>query len=218
MLYALTLILAILTPQDKTSDSRAIGRRTEDGFKSLFDGKTLKGWQGSEKMFRVDNGAIVGGTMERKIPRNEFLTTTKTYRNFELRLQAKMQGDGANAGIQFRTKRIPDHHEVIGYQCDMGKMKQGNIWGSLYDESRRRKFLAVGDQQKVAKAFRKGKWNDFVIRCQGKRIQIWLNGVQTVDYTEMDAGIDETGVIAVQIHGGPPSEASYRQIRIRELD
>ncbi len=76
----------------------------------------------------------------------------------------------------------------------------------------------MGDQKQVAKVFRAGSWNDFRIRCQGKRIQIWLNGTQTVDYTEKDDGIADSGVIAVQIHGGPPSQASYRNIRIRNLD
>ncbi len=63
---------------------------------------------------------------------------------FELRLQAKLVGDGKNAGIQFRSQRIPNHHEVIGYQCDMGEMGNRSIWGSIYDESRRKKFICRG--------------------------------------------------------------------------
>ena len=60
-------------------------------------------------------------------------------------------------------------------------------------------------------------WNEYVIRCQGPRIQLWLNGTQTVDYTEAEDDIDRQGVIAVQIHGGPPSEAWYKDIQIRSL-
>ncbi len=56
------------------------------------------------------------------MPRNEFLCTKKTYGNFELRLEAKLVGKGDNAGIQFRTRRIPNHHEVSGYQADMGML------------------------------------------------------------------------------------------------
>jgi hypothetical protein len=219
MQFTLILTLALLAPAAEDSGSKQRQEpKDEKGFQPLFDGKTLDGWQGNLKMFRVQQGAIIGGTMKSKIPRNEFLTTTKSFRDFELRLQAKLEGTGANAGVQFRTKRIPNHHEVIGYQCDMGRQPTQNIWGALYDESRRRKFLAVGDQKQVAKVFRAGSWNDFRIRCQGKRIQIWLNGTQTVDYTEKDDGIADSGVIAVQIHGGPPSQASYRNIRIRNLD
>ena len=200
-----------------SSSSRLLAEAGEEGFQPLFDGKTFEGWEGDLKTFRIEDGAIIGGTMKEKIPRNEFLSTKKEYGDFELRLQAKLAGDGANAGVQFRTKRIPNHHEVIGYQCDMGHMEGRCIWGSLYDESRRKKFLLHGDKDKVEKAFKPGEWNDFVVRCEGPRVQIWLNGVPTIDYKEDDAQVERTGIIAVQIHGGPPSEASYRKIRIKPL-
>ena len=191
--------------------------KKDDGFSPLFDGKSFKGWEGNLKFFRIENGAVVAGNLKEKIPNNEFLCTEKTYKNFELRLKAKLVGEGANAGIQFRTKRIPNHHEVSGFQCDMGFMGKDNIWGSLYDESRRKKFLVVGPQEKVQPAVKLDDWNDFVIRAEGPHIQIWINGVQSVDYTEKEAGIDESGIIALQIHGGPPSEASYKDVSIKEL-
>ena len=194
-----------------------IAEEVEKEFVSLFDGKSFAGWEGDLKTFRIEDGAIIGGTMKEKIPRNEFLCTKQEFGDFELRLQAKLAGDGANAGVQFRTKRIPNHHEVIGYQCDMGHMEGRCIWGSLYDESRRKKFLFHGDKDKVEKAYKPGEWNDFVVRCEGPRVQIWLNGVQTIDYKEEDATVVRAGVLAVQIHGGPPSEASYRKIRIKRL-
>ena len=200
-----------------SAGSRLLAETAEEGFQPLFDGKTFDGWEGDLKTFRIEDGTIIGGTMKEKIPRNEFLSTKKEYGDFELRLQAKLAGDGANAGVQFRTKRIPNHHEVIGYQCDMGHMEGRCIWGSLYDESRRKKFLLHGDKEKVEKAFKPGEWNDFVVRCEGPRVQIWLNGVQTIDYKEDDAQVERIGIIAVQIHGGPPSEASYRRIRIKQL-
>jgi hypothetical protein len=99
----------------------------------------------------------------------------------------------------------------------MGTVDGKSIWGSLYDESRRRKFLASGDNDKLQKVLKNEDWNDFVIRCEGPRIQIWVNGLQTVDYVEKESNIARRGVIAVQIHAGPPSEASYRDIRIKQL-
>jgi len=190
----------------------------EAGFTSLFDGKTLKGWEGNLKMFRVEDGAIVAGTMKQRIPNNEFLCTEREFSDFELRLQTKLTGKGANAGIQIRSKRIPNHHEVIGYQADMGVMGDGRlIWGNLYDESRRRKFLTEGDQVKLKEAVKLDGWNDFVIRCKGRHITITVNGLVVTDYEEQDDDIAGSGIIGLQIHSGPPSEASYRKIRIREL-
>jgi 3-keto-disaccharide hydrolase len=180
---------------------------------SIFNGKTLDGWEGNLKIFRVQDGAIVGGSMNDKVVRNEFLCTTRTYGDFELRLKFKLLGQGANAGVQFRTKRIPNHHEVSGYQADMGD----GWWGALYDESRRNKVLTGPEQAKMKTVIRAGDWNDYRIRAEGKRIQIWLNDVQTVDYIETDPNIETTGLICPQIHGGPPSEAWYRDITIVEL-
>jgi len=181
----------------------------------LFDGKTFTGWEGNLESFRIEDGAIVAGTLKKPIPRNEFLCTTRQYSGFELRLKVKLLGDPktANAGIQIRSRRIPNHHEMIGYQADMGQ----HYWGNLYDESRRRKLLATVNQDELARVLKVGDWNEYVIRCVGKRIQLWINGYQTVDYTEPDNSIEQTGLIGLQIHGGPPSEAWYTDIVIKEV-
>ncbi|MGE0761016.1 MAG: DUF1080 domain-containing protein [Pirellulaceae bacterium] len=189
----------------------------EEGFQSLFDGKTLDGWEGDPATFRVESGAIVGGSLKDRIPHNAFLCTRKKFGNFELRFKSRLVGQGNNAGVQFRSERIPDHFEVRGYQCDMGDAFGRSVWGALYDESRRRKMLAEGPQDKIQQVFRPGQWNDMVVRCEGNRVQIWLNGLQTVDYTEMDSQIARDGVIGLQIHGGEPAEASYKDLRIKEL-
>jgi len=189
----------------------------EPGFTSIFDGKTMEGWEGDLHSFHVEEGAIVAGSLETPIPRNEFLCTRKQYGDFELRLQARLRGDGQNAGIQFRSQRVPNHHEVSGFQCDMGVMRGKPIWGWLYDESRRNKFPVEMEGARYEKAVNLSRWNDFVIRCVGPRIQIWVNGFQTVDYTESDATIARRGVIGLQIHGGAAAEARYRNIRIQRI-
>jgi len=211
---ALTALLAGCAGLRKTvgaNDSSPL--RPADGFVSLFDGKTFAGWEGSKEVFRIEDGAVVGGTLSANVAHNDFLCTIASYEDFELRLQCKLLGENANAGIQIRSRRVPDHYEVSGYQADMGQQ----YWGCLYDESRRNKVLACPDPAKIAEVVRAGDWNDYVIRCEGKRIQLWLNGFQTVDYTEPDDVISQSGVIGLQIHGGPPSEAWYRNIRIRPL-
>jgi 3-keto-disaccharide hydrolase len=180
----------------------------------IFDGKTFAGWEGDRTIFRIQDDAIVGGSLQRDVARNEFLCTTNTYGDFELRLQVKLLGgDRANAGIQFRTRRIPNDHEVSGYQADMGV----GWWGALYDESRRKKVLAGPDQEKMKGVIKADDWNDYVIRAEGTRIRLSVNGVQTVDYTEEDSTVDATGVICVQIHGGPPSEAWYKDLSLVDL-
>ena len=181
---------------------------------TLFDGKTFQGWEGNLKIFRIEKKAIVGGSLKEKIAHNEFLCTKKTYKNFILRLDVKLLGGPkANAGIQIRTKRIPNHHEVIGYQADMGK----GWWGSLYDESRRRTVLSKADPAVIEKILKPNDWNLYEIRCEGKRIRLFINGTQTIEYIETDPKIPLEGVIALQIHGGPPSEAWYRKIRLTTL-
>ena len=186
----------------------------EPEFKPLFDGKSFAGWEGNLDHFRIEDDAIVAGTLKQPIERNEFLCTEREYGDFELRLEFKLLGgEAANAGVQLRTKRIPNHHEVSGYQADMGD----GWWGSLYDESRRNKILAKADEKLIAKILKRDDWNEYRIRAVGPRIQLWINGEQTVDYVEKDADIARSGVIAVQIHSGPPSEAWYRKIELREL-
>jgi hypothetical protein len=186
----------------------------EDDTVSLFDGKTFAGWEGdTAKIFRIEEGAIVGGSLKTPIARNEFLTTTKEFADFELRLKFKVLGKGANAGVQIRSRRIPDHHEMIGYQADMGD----GWWGSLYDESRRATMLATADPKVVDSVLKRDDWNEYKIRCEGKRVRLWINGTQTIDYTETDDSLEQRGLIGLQIHAGGPSEAWYKDITIKKL-
>ncbi|MCH9654593.1 MAG: DUF1080 domain-containing protein [Planctomycetes bacterium] len=183
------------------------------GFQSLFDGKSFTGWHGNEKIFRIENGEIVAGSLDKKVERNEFLRSNKEYDDFELKLEFKLLGEKTNAGVQIRTAEIPDHHEVIGYQADLGN----GYWGCLYDESRRKKILAGPPKDQRDLPVRMNDWNSYRIRCSGPRIQIWINGVQTVDFTEEDTQIPLKGIIALQIHGNLVNQVHYRNVRLREL-
>jgi hypothetical protein len=182
----------------------------------LFDGKTFAGWDGdTAKTWRIEDGVIVGGSLDAVVPRNEFLCTTKTFGDFDLTVVFKLVGDRekANAGIQFRTKRIPNHHEVVGYQADVGQ----GYWGALYDESRRKKVLAAPGKDVVAKLVKHDDWNEYRIRCEGPSIKLWLNGTPTVDYAEPDPAVDRAGVIALQVHGGGKTKAMYKSVVVEEL-
>jgi hypothetical protein len=184
--------------------------------KPLFDGKSFAGWEGdTEKTWRIEDGCIVGGSLDAVVPRNEFLCTKATFGDFDLKVKFKLVGDRAkaNAGVQFRTKRIPNHHEVSGYQADVGQ----DYWGALYDESRRNKVLVKPEKDVVEKLVKQEEWNEYRIRCEGPRIRLWLNGTMTVDYTEADDKIERSGVIGLQIHGGAKAKAFYKDITIEEL-
>ncbi len=204
MTTALLTPLTVVTAEDKKSDATTT---------TIFDGKTLEGWDGDTSVFRVEQESIIGGQLKDKIPHNFFLSSKEEYADFELTLEFRLIGEGTNAGVQLRSKRIPDHHEMIGYQADLGQ----NYWGALYDESRRNKILAAPKKEELAKVLKLGEWNKYRILCEGRHIQLWINDFKTVDYTEADEAIEQKGLIALQIHGGPPGEAHYRNIRIRRI-
>ena len=182
-----------------------------DDFKPLFNGKNLDGWVvHTNELWSVRDGMIVGKHDGLKY--NDFLRTARNYRNFELRLQFRLKDGVGNSGIQFRSKPVPNSHEVEGYQADIGQQ----YWGCLYDESRRRKILAQAPPDALAGLDKTG-WNQYVVRADGNRITLHLNGRKTVDYTETETGMDVPGFIALQVHSGPAIEVWFKDIGIREL-
>ena len=186
---------------------------------NLTDGRTFSGWVGdTNKTWRMEDGAFVGGTLERKVPQNEFLRTTRSFTNFVLKVKFKLVGTDAggfiNGGVQVRSEpaKTPPN-EMVGYQCDIGE----GWWGALYDESRRNKVLIKPDPKAVEKALKKNDWNQYVIRCEGKRIRTSINGVEMIDYTEADDSLPQFGLIGLQVHGGGPAVASYKDVVVEEL-
>ena len=189
---------------------------------SIFDG-SFTGWEGdTENTWRIEDGTIMAGSMEKAAPQNEFLATKKKFSDFDLQLKFKTTGtEKINCGVQFRSDRLRHRdgtptHEVIGYQADIGE----NVHGYLYDESRRNKFLAKADEEtdkKVANSIPADGWQTYRIRAIGNRIQLWINGIQTVDYTETDESVWNKGFIALQIHGNMVGTIAYKDIVIKDL-
>lgn len=181
----------------------------DEQFVPLFNGKDLKGWEGDRNLWLVEDGTIVGRSPG--IPNNEFLKTTKSYRDFELRLSFHLLKGIGNSGVQFRSKLIPGH--VSGYQADIGE----TYWGCLYDEARRNKILAQAPAA-LGSVLKLDGWNDYVIRAVGNHVQLWVNGLQTVNYRETDTSIEQNGIIALQIHSGAPMEVRFKNVRIMALN
>jgi hypothetical protein len=211
----LELLVALIGSTLPTSANRpaicAAERDDEPGFVPLFDGKTLEGWEGDRKLWKAENGRIVGDSSG--IRHNEFLATLKRYSDFELRLEFKLRDGTGNSGIQFRSQRVPDSREVSGFQADIGE----KYWGCLYDESRRNKVLAQAPADLQA-ALKMDDWNCYAIRAIGNRITLYLNGLKTVDYAESDETIAQSGIIALQVHSGGPLRVEFRNLRIREFE
>src|SRR4051794_38131860 len=109
--------------------------QTPAGFTPIFNGKDLSGWNGNKDVWKFENGMIVAETPGLK--QNEFLATDKPYHEFVLRATFRLVNGNCNSGVQFRSVRMPNSSEMIGYQADLGD----GYWGCLYDESRRNKVL-----------------------------------------------------------------------------
>lgn len=184
----------------------------QSGFNPLFNGRDLDGWEvDTPGLWQVRDGILVGKHDGLKY--NDFLRTRKHYRDFELRLKFRLANGEGNSGVQFRSKPVPDSHEVAGYQADIGMQ----YWGCLYDESRRKKVLAQAPAASLEGLDKTG-WNEYVITARGNRITLDLNGKRTVDYTETEPGMDTPGFIALQVHSGPKIEVWFKDVVIRQLD
>ena len=191
----------------------ATAAEKEEGFVPLFNGKNLDGWEGDKKLWLVEDGELVGRSPG--IKHNDFLCTTKMYGDFILRFDVRLRPNTANSGVQFRSKRVPNHTEVAGYQADVA----AGWWGKLYDEARRRKVLAGPDAETIKKIVKPGDWNAYEVRAEGPKITLKVNGATTAEYTEPEPPetIARTGIIAVQVHSGKALEVRFRNLRIKAL-
>ena len=184
---------------------------------SLFDGFTFNGWEGDTlKTWRIEDNMIIGGSLRKNVPENNFLCTSRSYGNFILKFKIRLVGQEGfiNAGLQFRSVRATNpSNEMIGYQADWGN----GYWASLYDESRRNKTLESPDSAKVLTWINQNNWNDYLIRAENNRIRLFINGHKAVDYSESDASIPLSGLIGLQIHGGGKAEVYFKELYIKEL-
>jgi uncharacterized protein (TIGR03067 family) len=217
----------------------------EAGFKSIFNGKDLAGWEGNPKLWSVEDGAITGKTgnePENKIKHNTFLVWTNgTVEDFELRLSYKIVG--GNSGIQYRSKivRTGEFGPVVGgYQ---GDFEAGTTYSGILYEELGRGILAqrgqkvvvkadeadakkhkvevagsVGDSKEIQAHIKKEDWNEYVVIAKGNHLQHFINGMQTVDVIdEHEAKAAKSGILALQIHAGPPMTVQFKNIRIKKL-
>ena len=177
------------------------------GFKPLFNGQNLDGWDGEKAYWSAENGMLVGKT--NGLDHNTFLTAPGQYRDFVLKFSFRLKDGAGNSGVQFRSKRVPPH-EMSGYQADIGEQ----YWGCLYDESRRNKVLA-NPSDNAKKAVRPADWNHYSLRIFGNRITESVNGASSYDFTDGDADIAQEGQVATQLHAGGPMQIDFKNIMVQ---
>ena len=208
----------------------------------LFNGRDLAGWDGNPKLWSVQDGVIVGRTTEAApLSGNTFLIWTNgTVSDFELRCSFKIVPNNdkgfANSGIQYRSKVLdPAKWVVGGYQADL---EAGETYtGILYEEKMSRGIMAgrgekvlwnkdckkevtgsLGKSEEIQAAIKKGDWNDYRVIAQGNHLQHFVNGRQTVDIIdECDSKQAMKGVLALQLHAGPPMTVSFRNLELTTL-
>ncbi len=228
----------------------------DPGFKSIFNGKDLAGWDGDKSVWSVKDGALTGQTTpEKTIKSNTFLVYKDAQpANFELRVSFKLTAQNdknqANSGVQYRSKVMdPATFVVGGYQADIDST--GKYAGMLYEEKGRGIVMGPGEKVKIGEtttvadakkkdgkrkqtaveklpgatppadilaAYKLGEWNDFVVIANGNRLQHYLNGKLTADVTDTDATLGaKDGVIAFQLHTGPPMTVQFKDVQLKTL-
>ena len=206
--------------------------------KSLFDGKTLKGWNGDPKFWKAADGAIVGQTTkETPTNGNTFIIWEDgKLTDFDLTLEFKIEG--GNSGIQYRSFVKPGKHDgwrIGGYQADFeaGDRYSGICYGEGFrgilsdrgfhttltiDDNGKLKKNAkkFGDSKEIGKAVKKGDWNTYRITAKGYHFTHYINDVKTTELTDNDEKTRRAdGVLALQLHAGRPMKVSFRKIYIK---
>ena len=182
-------------------------------WKTLFDGKTLDGWEqhGGKAVYKVEDGAVVGHSVPNT--QNSFLCTKERFGDFELMFEVKVDA-GLNSGVQIRSN-IKEKDRVWGPQVEIecGPGESGYVYG----EATGRGWLSQDRSKKDT--FKNGQWNQYRVLCKGANIKTWVNGIAVADLT--DEKSSREGIIGLQVHGvggrEKPMYVSWRNIKIREV-
>jgi hypothetical protein len=217
--------------------SRKIGQPTP-----IFNGKDLDGWTGNKELWSVEDGALTGKTTaEKPIKHNTFLVWTGgMVENFELSFKYKIVG--GNSGVQYRSRVLQPGESgpvVSGYQADF---EAGKTYSGILYEEKGRGILAkrgekttvtknpddankakvevtgsVGNSDEIQASIKDGDWNEYRIVAKGKNLQHFINGKQTVDVTDNGPKAATEGILALQVHAGPPMTVQFKDIMLTEL-
>lgn len=205
------------------------------GFVALFDGNSLAGWDGDTRIWRVQDGTITGQTSpEVRVAENNFLIWKDPVENFELRLKYRLEG--GNSGIYYRSRKRPAGEKgeaVVGTQADFSA--DGRWTGVimeytlrevlaergekvLIDESGKKQVIgAAGDPKKLLQVVKTNDWNDYTVIAKGGQVTLRINGKVMCELDDRDSRRMPSGVLALQVHTGPPMAVQFKDIFFRRL-
>lgn len=204
--------------------------------RSLFNGKDLTGWKGLD-FWTVEDGAITGRTTKEKPTKgNTFLVWEGEVADFELTFRYKIVG--GNSGVQYRSKLVDEKGFVVaGYQ---GDFEAGKTYSGILYEEKGRGILAkrgekvtvsegadpkkprvtvegsLGKSDEIQALIKNEDWNEYRVVAKGGRLQHFINGRQTVDVTDTTAVGAKKGLLALQLHAGPPMVVQFKDIVLKE--
>jgi hypothetical protein len=188
----------------------------QQGYRLLFNGHNLDGWDGDRQLWSAHDGAIAGCSDEHPFKVNTFLIYKDEFADFILKADVRLRNN--NSGIQFRSTHIPGPDWIVmGLQADVSDEPGREAWGNFYEErGRSRTMMKTPDEGwlKAKSVVDMHGWNHYEIFAQGDHIRLTLNGVVTIDTHE---GKSRSGVIALQLHGGKPMKVEFRDIKIKTL-
>lgn len=196
----------------------------DDGWVSLFDGKTLEGWtqKNGTATYRVEDGTIVGKTNEGSP--NSFLCSNKEYGDFELEFEVKVD-KALNSGVQIRSQTVGGTNEgrVNGPQVEIeASDNSAPEAGYIYGEATKFGWLVKDEDRKFHKHMKDGEWNKFRVVAKGPTIETWINGQHIIKLTHEEIyKTHPKGFLGLQVHGigkgQGPYEVAWRNIRIKPL-
>jgi Domain of Unknown Function (DUF1080) len=211
---ALALVAAA---QSNTPPNQLSPQEKKEGYRLLFNGKNLEGWEGDPVRWFVQDGAIVGSSDGHPFKVNTFLIYRGQFSNFIVKFDIKLRNH--NSGVQFRSQQLPGPGWMVrGYQADASEVgDEKSAWGNFYEErGRGRNIMKSPDEGwRIAKSLvHHGDWNSYVVLADGDHIRLTFNGVVTIDTHDSAAS---TGIIALQLHAGPEMRVEFRNIKLKQL-
>jgi Domain of Unknown Function (DUF1080) len=211
---ALALVAAA---QSNTPPNQLSPQEKKEGYRLLFNGTNLEGWEGDPVRWFVQDGAIVGSSDGHPFKVNTFLIYRGQFSNFIVKFDIKLRNH--NSGVQFRSQQLPGPGWMVrGYQADASEVgDEKSAWGNFYEErGRGRNIMKSPDEGwRIAKSLvHHGDWNSYVVLADGDHIRLTFNGVVTIDTHDSAAS---TGIIALQLHAGPEMRVEFRNIKLKQL-